>query len=188
MAQLEQALMEAHKQNQELQSGVQETQMKIQASTQESQAKMQMLMHEKQAELQLKQQELQAQQAMDQQKMQEEANIAIFKAKLEAETKVTVAEIAAKGSLSESLIQAELQANTELSKTLGAETPIKKLTDMHSQQLDVANKHTEVLAKIGDVLGQQMDLHKQALAAAGKPRKLTLQRDANGRPIGGRVN
>lgn len=83
MQQLEQALMQAHTENTELQSGVKETQMKVQAHSQEAMAKTQASAAAHQEEMKLAGMKASAEMQLAREKAQGEAQLAREKAQLE---------------------------------------------------------------------------------------------------------
>lgn len=99
--------------------------------------------------------------------------LAVDKAKLDAATKVTVAEISAKASTEQTLIEAERDANLELSGALGGEggaaaqpaapkkiTPLQKIAEMHAQAAgavqETAAQHQAALQSVAQTIADSM--------------------------------
>jgi hypothetical protein len=115
-----------------------------------------------------------------------DTNLAIYKARLEAATKVEVAQIAAKGSLVETAIQAENDANIALSESLQPDgetpevaepvSPIKKLTDMHAEGLQAQTEGmTQIAQMIAAVIAQEGAATRAMIEAVTKPKTITAK-------------
>ncbi len=125
-----------------------------------------------------------------------EANFNVWKARLEASTKIEVAQIAAKGKLAETVIQAENDANIELSTALKGEgndvenmvPPITRLTQMHQQGID---QHSQSMEQLGSYLQQLVLLQQQTLQAIMAPKSVSIEDlsfGKDGNPTGATVN
>lgn len=103
--------MQAHKENQELQSGEKVKQAKIAADAKADQDKLAQRDRELTAEFQLKQRAQQDEARLNRDKMQQEHDDFIFNARLNAEAKVVVAEIGAKADVKSKSIAANAGAD-----------------------------------------------------------------------------
>ena len=122
------------------------------------------------------------------------------KARLDAATKITVAQINAKASLTETLIQAENEANKELIEALKEEgseepvSPIVKLTKMHQQGME---QHQQGMGQLGVIiqtldksLQQLVSLQQQTLQAILAPKSVSIgnvQKDSQGNITGASI-
>jgi hypothetical protein len=148
--QMQEGMQKLQQENQQLKSGAQVQAMKVQADSTEARAKFMQSVRESAAKQQLAAQEAQATSQLESQKLNSETQLAIFKARLEAATKIEVAQIAAKGSLVESAIQAEQDANVALSQSLNpsaetTSTAEPQVPEHLSKILDELTKATTIL-------------------------------------------
>jgi len=190
MQQMQQALQMASQRIQELESGERPLMAKVEVQARESQAKLE------QARLE----------AVD------EANFERWKAALEAKTKVVVAQIQAKQANDQVLVEAENQANIEFMHALndndiakttaaiaseaGEETGETPQTPQPSPNLrDFMGGMAQMVAQMAQMNAQMMNQMTQMqqqsqqmmMGAMTKPKRITLQRDSEGRPVGATV-
>ena len=114
--------------------------------------------------------------AREVQKLRDAKDLAIFEARLKAATAVEVAQISAKGSLVETAIQAESDANVALSKEINPDgdtttpeiiSPITKLTQMHAQGQEM---HAQSIDKLGSILTELTRVTAALAEHAAKPK------------------
>ena len=151
-------------------------------------AQLQLEQAKAEATLQAERERMQNEMQMAREKAQSEAEVAIFRANLDAETKIKVAQINAQCAVDQKMMEAEVDGNAGLGETLGKETPIQKISSMHQTQMDMSDKHVQMLEHIAQMFGEHMNMNRQAMELFAKPKKMTVIRDASGRPTGGILN
>jgi hypothetical protein len=191
MMQMQKMLQMAGQKIQELESGEKQAQAKIAVQAQESQAKL--ALQEKEAE--------------------REAQLTVYKAQLDAKTKVAIAQIQAKGSHDEKLIETETQQNIafmqgENEKEISANESANEALAGESSEAsgaaetgggaapapslrDVLTGLAQVIGQMAQQNAQMMMMHQNAMQGLAqtmnRPKQVSLQRDAEGRPVGATV-
>lgn len=181
---------EAQAKEAEMQQSAQLEQMKTQASTQLERARMQtdqqVEQFKAQHEATLETMKAQHEAALEQMRLDSSERMERWKAELEASTKITVAQIAAKASLDQTLAQAGQAANTEVEEDLSDAGSQKaaKTTNRRQRPLD------QLSATLGTHLTKMSDMHNQTLQAiqglaqvATMPKRI-VRDPTSGRAIG----
>ena len=181
VAQMQEALQKLQQENQQLKSGAQTKMMEVRANAIGEAQTFKMKQAIAIQDQALARQKLSEEREREAQKMRDEKELAVFKARLEAATKVEVAQIAAKGSLVETALQAENDANIALSQEIKADgdmnvpepkTPIDRLSDIHQQGMDA---HSQSIESLAAILGELTKATTILAAQASKPKTIRAQ-------------
>jgi hypothetical protein len=162
--------------NQALKQDTQSEQAKLALSAQEAQAKLAQRQAEAQAELQLKAQTQAAELQLERERA--EATIALERAKAQAQLELQTMKM-----------QGDQQAQTaklEFDQQCRAQDETVRVEK--ENEIDGEKIVPKVLALLQDMIKSQQQFQAEMLAKEGKQKKITLQRDASGAPIGATVN
>ena len=173
--QMGQVIQQLGQENQQLKSGAQVKMMDIQATAAADAEAHKLKLAQANDEMNLKQQQA-----------QKDAEFQVWEARLKAATAIEVAEINSKTSLTQAALQAETDANIELSKAMTAEPgqenvtgtdkkatvkPLDKIGKMHSDHMQ---KMTEMMGVMGQAINQHAQNHQQVMEHLTKTKTIRL--------------